>query len=316
MTDSQNWQVLAKLRQLFLDESPQSKSQDYWFSTEALELYDLTFAQRISWKWEAVLQELQQKQVFEGLEWRVLDWGCGSGIASRTLLKQGICDPAQTSVYLYDRSSKALSFALKKAKEEAPLCKVAIWDKQQKSPNVLLLSHVINEVSEIQLLEIQALIRQADLTIWVEPGTHAISRKLITQRELLKEDLRILAPCPHQLNCGMLKPENAQHWCHNFAEPPSEVFQSAFWNRFSKEMHIDLRSLSVSFLVLAKDKKNERKNKDRVIGRAKRFKPYQHVLLCGADGGRLIEKDIMKRDAPQLFKSLNDSKFCFELDQA
>ena len=71
---------LVRLRQGFL--SGTAGTQDYWRGTEDLDLYERTFAQRIGWKWDAVLGEL------EGRGWMppsrtLVDWGCGTGIASR-----------------------------------------------------------------------------------------------------------------------------------------------------------------------------------------------------------------------------------------
>ncbi|MCU0787067.1 MAG: hypothetical protein MUC91_02585, partial [Verrucomicrobia bacterium] len=72
-----NWTSLERLRAAFLEGS--AGGTDYWSSDEDLASYDLTFAQRIGWKWDWVLEDLKR------LGWHppagdLLDWGCGSGI--------------------------------------------------------------------------------------------------------------------------------------------------------------------------------------------------------------------------------------------
>ena len=48
-----DWEVLDRLRALFLKGKPPGGS--YWTSPGDLAVYDLTYAQRIAWKWDAVL---------------------------------------------------------------------------------------------------------------------------------------------------------------------------------------------------------------------------------------------------------------------
>jgi hypothetical protein len=78
-----DWESLDRHREQFLGARP--SDGPYWASAEDLESYDLTFGERIGWKWDAVLAELR----LQG--WRppggvVLDWGCGSGIAGRRVV--------------------------------------------------------------------------------------------------------------------------------------------------------------------------------------------------------------------------------------
>ncbi|MEI9898477.1 MAG: hypothetical protein WDN28_32635 [Chthoniobacter sp.] len=71
-------------------------------------------------------------------------------------------------------------------------------------------------------------------------------------RERLRDTFTPIAPCTHNVRCGMLTVKNAPHWCHHFARPPSAIFQDARWADFGKEIGIDLRSVPYSFLVLAR----------------------------------------------------------------
>ncbi|MEZ0258465.1 MAG: hypothetical protein ACAI37_24515, partial [Chthoniobacter sp.] len=78
-----DWKTLRDLRERFL--AGTAGTADYWQSPEHLELYDSFYAERIGWKWDAVIGEL----VTRG--WRprarnVCDFGCGSGVAGRRML--------------------------------------------------------------------------------------------------------------------------------------------------------------------------------------------------------------------------------------
>jgi ribosomal protein RSM22 (predicted rRNA methylase) len=147
------------------------------------------------------------------------------------------------------------------------------------------------------------------LTIWVEPGTYDISRKLLECREFFKDHLHILAPCPQEGACPIAQEKNKQDWCHQFASPPAEVFQSSFWASFSKQLKIDLRSLPVSFLVLAQGSAHLARIPNRMIGKAKKYKPYQSVMVC-TQTGTLETVQITKRLHRDLYKNLDDPHFC------
>ena len=80
-----NWATLERLRGNFLSEEPSSHG-DYWKTNEDLESYDLTFACRIGWKWDAVLTESHERGWTPPPDAVLLDWGCGTGIAARRML--------------------------------------------------------------------------------------------------------------------------------------------------------------------------------------------------------------------------------------
>ena len=79
-----DWPALDRLREGFL--SGTAGAADYWRSASDVASYDLTYAQRIGWKWDAVLAALALRG------WKppagpLVDWGCGSGIAHRCVLE-------------------------------------------------------------------------------------------------------------------------------------------------------------------------------------------------------------------------------------
>src|SRR6266498_988576 len=78
-----DWAALDRLRETFLAGRPTGAA--YWQSMGDLANYDFTYAQRIGWKWDAVLRELQCRGWLPPAA-PLLDWGCGSGVASRCVL--------------------------------------------------------------------------------------------------------------------------------------------------------------------------------------------------------------------------------------
>ena len=85
-----DWQILDRLRAGFLHEGL-ARAGDYWRSRADLENYDFTFAQRIAWKWRAVLREVAIK-IGEPSRLRarhLVDFGCGTGRNLIPLAEQG-----------------------------------------------------------------------------------------------------------------------------------------------------------------------------------------------------------------------------------
>src|ERR671925_1342359 len=82
--DTFDWAALDRLRDTFL--AGERGGATYWTSRSDLENYDFTFAQRIAWKWDAVLRELKLRGWSPPSE-TLLDWGCGSGIAGRRVIE-------------------------------------------------------------------------------------------------------------------------------------------------------------------------------------------------------------------------------------
>ena len=57
--DTVDWNALQRLRSAFLNGS--AGERDYWQGESDLASYDQTFAQRIGWKWDYVLEELKRR---------------------------------------------------------------------------------------------------------------------------------------------------------------------------------------------------------------------------------------------------------------
>jgi len=305
--DSLDWSILDRLRTQFLDRTVASGA--YWRTSDDLAAYDLTYGERIGWKWDAVFAELRLRQ------WRpagrsalrVMDWGCGSGIAGRRVI-EWLGPAAIASLSVWDHSAIARRFAVERAREQFHGIAVRESTQPGESCDILVVSHVLNELApeaEASLLRCMA---EASAILWVEPGTHAVARALQRHRDKLLADFHVVAPCTHQAACGLNSTENERHWCHHFATPPVGIYSDGNWVRFGQRAGIDLRSLPYSFLVLDRTPSETppKTPAARVIGRPEAFKPHVRLLGCEQDGVR--ELSVHKRDCPDLFRQLQKNK--------
>ncbi|MDD5201410.1 MAG: small ribosomal subunit Rsm22 family protein [Terrimicrobiaceae bacterium] len=306
----QDWERLRALRDRFLTDA----TGNYWRDARDLELYDAVFAQRIGWKWDGVLASLDRAG-WKPAAAQILDWGCGTGIASRAVSAwSGIA-----SVALFDESPMAAAFAAGKFGPPGAAVRSRPFAGGLEPGTLLLISHVAGELDDGGLLELAALAASADEVIWVEPGSRDLSRRLGAVREtLLRGGHRIIAPCTHLRPCPMIEPRNAQHWCHFFARPPIGIFQSNFWREVSMRLEIDLRSLPYSFLASSRRWSREWPGgAERLIGHPREFKAHCKLLCCGATG--LEERTLQRRDDPDLFRRIvkkgADGVFAWGLSQ-
>ena len=305
--DRLDWSVLDRLRETFL--AGKSGGGSYWTSLDDLASYDVTYAQRIGWKWDAVLCELKSRG-WSPPPGPLLDWGCGSGIAGRCVL-DAFGAASFDKLALLDHSAHAVQFAAARAGELFQTLRVEsvpINSEVASAPGTLVLSHVLNELDEAGGRALRQIIDRSQAVLWVEPGTHADSRALIAMREALREQFHVIAPCTHQNACGLLADENARHWCHHFASPPPGVMSDSNWVRFAQRAGIDLRSLPYSFVVLERRSLREPlpgaipAGWSRVLGEPRVYKGFAKVLNCQSDGVREVE--LQKRDAPEIFKQM------------
>ncbi|MSU23415.1 MAG: hypothetical protein EXS32_06265 [Opitutus sp.] len=305
--DTLDWSALERFRELFLRGGP--ATGPYWNSSRDLASYDFTYGERIGWKWDQVLRELQLRR------WRpasrhILDWGCGSGIAARRVIAFFGAETFD-ALTVWDHSPLACDFAAESAQRAFPALRV-----DQATPGflaaaeplgLLVISHVMNELAPDQLATLLGLMDRAESVLWVEPGTHAASRELGAMREDLREEFQVVAPCTHGNSCPILQPGNERHWCHFFAPPPPEIFADSNWVKFGQRAGIDLRSLPYCFLAL--DRHGDASapaDLARLIGRPEFFKPYARLLSCDATG--LADLELPKRADPALFKQLDRTK--------
>lgn len=299
-----DWGTLERMRTAFL--AGTAGAQDYWQSESDLAAYDATFAQRIGWKWDFVLSELQRRG-WTPPQGELLDWGCGSGVAGRAFLDHFGTNSIH-KLRVWDRSALAMAFATQRARDKYPQLTVATTALPESAAGgTLLISHVLTELTPEETEALAALAATAECVIWVEPGTYEASLTLIAVRERLRNHFNVVAPCTHQNRCGILSPQNERHWCHHFATPPPAVFTDGDWARFANLLGIDLRDLPVSFLVL--DKRPAPAwpaGAARVIGHPRIYKGY--ALLLGCDKTGVAEQRLAQRQFAAAFKAFKKGR--------
>jgi len=301
--ESLDWEVLDRLRESFLSGS--AATGPYWHTLTDLECYNFTYGERIGWKWDAVLRELRLHQWTPPAGATVLDWGCGSGIAGRRVVDFFGAENF-SRLLLHDHSALAMDFAEHHGRRIFPGLAVERAGRaclESAEPiGVLVVSHVLNELDDPAQAELRALAARAETILWVEPGTHAVSRTLGGWRERLRGQFHAIAPCPHQATCGVLTAGNERHWCHFFAAPPAGVYADSGWVKFGQRAGIDLRSLPYSFVVLDRRAPAQLDGFSRIIGEPRHYKGYAKIFNC--DAGGVTDLILQKRDAPELFKAL------------
>lgn len=246
-----DWAALDRLRAGFL--SGGAAAGPYWQSPDDLANYDFTYGERIGWKWDHVLRELTLRG-WHPRGRHVLDWGCGSGIAARRVISFFGVERFE-SLIVWDHSPIACDFAADAAQKAFPALAVSQatpgYFASHERIGLLLISHVLNELSTEARDALRLLAVRADAILWVEPGTHDVSRQLGGFREQLRgSGFRVIAPCTHENECPMFALGRERDWCHFFAPPPSEIFADSNWVKFGHRAGIDLRSLPYAFLAL------------------------------------------------------------------
>ena len=295
---SLDWEVLDRLRETFLSDT--KAGGPYWHTITDLECYDFTYGERIGWKWDAVLRELRLRGWAPPAGTNLLDWGCGSGIAGRRVVDFfGAANFSELQGF--DHSPLAMDFAQHRAQQVFPSLKTGRFDRGGHI-GVLVISHVLNELDESARTELRALAARAETILWVEPGTHEVSRALGEWREQLTGQMAVVAPCTHRAACGVLATGNERHWCHFFAAPPAGIHADSGWVKFGQRAGIDLRSLPYCFLVLDRRGFTEPVGFSRIIGEPRLYKGYAKIFSCDAEG--VADLTLQKRDAPEVLKAL------------
>lgn len=299
------WERLREMRAGFLEAEVRDGDgvlRDYFHSARDVELYDAAFGTRIEWKWAAVLREVALRAP-DLAPTSVADWACGTGAATRAVLASPL-GASVRRVTLWDRSEHAVDFARRSLAEQWPHVRVEV--EVPEPPDLLIASHVLDELDAAGEAQLQAAARRAGAVLLVESGASGSSRRLGALRERLLDEFAVLAPCTHSSSCGALA--SRRDWCHFFARPPAEAFTEPFWSEFSRELGVDLRSLSYSFVALARRPRADEFGEPgwaRILGRPRKLKGRALVDACLADGLRTVS--LLERLDRALFRTLDAS---------
>lgn len=291
-------QRLQRLRAIFLDEGrAEHATGDYWRSDEDLSAYAQFLGARIGWKWDAALAECKARGMARADDRVVLDYGCGAGIAALRF----VAGFGAKEVLCFDRSARAMAFAAREVERAHPGVRARpVADVRSVPFDVLLASHVINELDARGLDELEDLARRAQTVVLVEAGDRATSRRLSQLRERLLPHFAVVAPCPHALACPSLVREN--DWCHFFADPHPTAFTDGDFVSLAKELGIDQRALPYAFLALSKAATGATAPQHRVVGRPELDKHTAKLTVCTGEG--LAEALVRKREQPETFRLL------------
>lgn len=319
--DELDWPALDRLRDGFLHGG--AAAGPYWRTASDLASYDFTYGERIGWKWDHVLRELRLRQ-WRPAQRHVFDWGCGSGVAARRVIEFFGAD-AFDELIVWDHSPLATDFAADAAEKAFASLRVSAATPgllgSDEPLGLLVVSHVLNELSDDSLASLLSACDRAESILWVEPGTHDASRRLGAMRDALQSRFRVVAPCTHALGCPMFTAGRERDWCHFFAPPPLGIHADSNWVKFGQRAGIDLRSLPYCFIALERNPPPAAAAPpragespvvvtepllSRVIGRPEHLKPYARLLNCDATG--LVELELPKRADPALYKQIERTK--------
>ncbi len=301
--ESLNWNILDRLRGTFLEGKPVRRA--YWNGTEDLAQYDQTFGERIGWKWDALVRELKLRRWNPPADVEhLIDWGCGSGVAGRRVLA---AFPSLRSLTVFDHSPHAVGFAAAQAAARFPWIRIVQASAAPSlKDSMVVLSHVWNELPLPIAHELLAQLSNARVILWVEPGTHALARKLQAVREEFIERFDVVAPCTHHARCPLLASGHDRDWCHHFAPPPALVFTDGNWVRFARRAGVDLRSLPYSCLAMVARPSGACPAPplpwSRTLGRADVGKTHATLHVCS--NGCIRSVGLEKRAAPQAHATL------------
>lgn len=340
------WQRLERLRKIFLSREGSTGNPSkgaaagtavYWADEADLAAYDKSLGRRIFQKWKFLWAQVPEDVLSEVLASSegVLDWGCGSGVAMESLLEKLSeklpeklsAEGAQPSGHkaelprleFFDHSQNALNFCEQKFGDKAHTKSIAADKRFELSGRTVLISHVLNELSNSEMNHMLNALKQAQAVFWVEAGSRETSRKLSAARDvLLKQDsdFEVLFPCPSSRGaCGVLAEGNESHWCHFFAEGDPVWHQDPDWAEFAKRMKVDLRALPLSALVLVRKQLVQKLpvsdvsdlHEARALGAPRVYKGYMKMLACMGEGGvheATLEKKLSKAVFKQLSKGL------------
>ena len=119
------------------------------------------------------------------------------------------------------------------------------YDVEKIDPKTVVFSYSLTEVEKIPAWALRA-----DSLIILEPATRDDGRKLLELRQnLIQHGFTIWAPCPHQLECPLLK-NSKSDWCHDRIH----VEMPDWFIEVEKQLPIKNKTLTMSYLLASRQK--------------------------------------------------------------
>ncbi|WP_398483804.1 small ribosomal subunit Rsm22 family protein [Tardiphaga sp.] len=145
----------------------------------------------------------------------LLDCGAGPGTATWACAE---AFETLESFALLDANPALRSLAIELARENDRTITYTLGDAPTKiidapSADLVIASYVINELADTAREKLVAAMwsKTNDTLVIVEPGTPAgYARILDARTQLIRAGAHVIAPCPHDETCPLLKPD----WCH------------------------------------------------------------------------------------------------------
>jgi len=196
----------------------------------------------------------------------VADLGAGSGAAGRAaidwLQEAGVRRPLRWIAV--DRHAAALGELAtlagrpgrgRRVRVQTVVADVRSW-RPDKPADLVLAAFVVNELFEgaseeefVRWLDrCVGMVRHGGWLVVVEPATRPSSVRLERARDRLlgRDDVSLLAPCPHRRPCPLLALGRPNAWCHDVRRWNAPL--SLRW--MNRRLHRDLSAVAYSFLAV------------------------------------------------------------------
>lgn len=156
-----------------------------------------------------------------------------------------------------------------------------------KSPDLVLMSYVVNEMGPARRTELYAQLDklQPEVIIAIEPGTPEGSQHLIEmRRDFIERNWQVWAPCPHQQDC----PLAADDWCHF-----SQRLTRSSLQRYLKQGSQNYEDEKFAYLILSRQPATK-PAAGRILRHPLIKKGHLDLKLCTTEG--LHQQTVSKSD--------------------
>lgn len=221
----------------------------------------------------------------------LLDVGAGPGTATWAALQ---AYPSMQALTLLDANSVLRRLALTLAAEQTPDLPLDYQQADARSgiaampqADLVIASYMIGELTEDARVAFASELwrKTRDTLLVVEPGTPAGYARIIALRaQLITQGAHVVAPCPHDLACPLVKPD----WCH-FAQ---RLARSRAHKQI-KGAELPFEDEKFSYVVLAREAITPQPA--RILAPPLVTKADMRLKLCQPDGTAIITS-VPRRD--------------------